>query len=198
MLHDKKLICNLGNMNLLQLSQRIRDLRLKRGFTLEQVADQSGLTRSVLSKVENFRVSPSLATLGKIARALGTSVSELLEGLDAQPNFVIVRKDERALIERDRPTSRILYYALAHSRPNKLMEPFLLEVPPGEARREKLAHEGEEFLMVLEGVVDYEYGEHSFRLETGDCLYEDGSVEHTLNNPLDKPARVLCIYCTGE
>ena len=185
-------------MNLLQLSQRIRELRSKSGLTLEQVAEKSGLTRSVLSKVENFRVSPSLSTLGKIARALGTTASDLLEGLDAQPNYVIVRKEERALIERDRPDSKILYFSLAHSRPNKLMEPFLLEVPPGEARREKLAHEGEEFLMVLEGVVDYEYGEHAFRLEEGDCLYEDGSVEHTLNNPFDTPARVLCIYCTGD
>jgi uncharacterized cupin superfamily protein len=135
--------------------------------------------------------------LAKIADALGVTLSELFEGLDARPAMVIVRKNERQVVERDRPDSRIVYHALAHKRPNKVMEPFLLEVPPGEARRQKLAHEGEEFLMVLEGVVDYEYGDQRFRLEAGDCLYEDGTTEHTLNNPTDQVARVLCIYGTG-
>ncbi|MEZ4699443.1 MAG: XRE family transcriptional regulator [Rhodothermales bacterium] len=184
-------------MNLVQLSQRIRVLRTLRGYTLEQVSELTGLTRGVLSKVENFRVTPSLATLAKIADALGVTMSELFEGLDARPEMVIVRKDERLVVERDRPDSNIVYHALAHKRPNKVMEPFLLEVPPGEARRQKLAHEGEEFLMVLEGTLDYEYGDQRFRLEAGDCLYEDGTTEHTLNNPTDQIARVLCIYGNG-
>ena len=183
-------------MNLIQLSQRIRMLRIQRGYTLEQVSEMTGLTRGVLSKVENFRVTPSLATLSKISQSFGVSMSELFEGLDEKPDMVVVRKDERIVVERDRPDSNIVYHALAHSRPNKIMEPFLLEVPPGEARRQKLAHEGEEFLMVLQGTVDYEYGDQRFRLEEGDCLYEDGTTEHTLNNPNDDTALVLCIYAT--
>ena len=183
-------------MNLVQLSQRLRSLRIQRGYTLEQVSEMTGLTRGVLSKVENFRVTPSLATLSKIAQAFGVSMAELFEGLDDRPEMVVVRKDERMIVERDRPDSKIVYHALAHLRPNKIMEPFLLEVPPGEARRQKLAHEGEEFLMVLQGKVDYEYGDQSFQLYEGDCLYEDGTTEHTLNNPTDEVALVLCIYAT--
>lgn len=156
----------------------------------------TGLTRGVLSKVENFRVTPSLATLSKMAQAFGVSMSELFEGLDDRPEMVVVRKSERKIVERDRPDSKIVYHALAHTRPNKIMEPFLLEVPPGEARRQKLAHEGEEFLMVLKGEVDYEYGDQLFQLREGDCLYEDGSTEHTLNNPNSELALVLCIYAT--
>ena len=171
-------------------------LRIQRGYTLEQVSEMTGLTRGVLSKVENFRVTPSLATLAKIAKTFGVSMSELFDGLDDKPEMVVVRKDERLVVERDRPDSNIVYQALAHKRPNKIMEPFLLEVPPGEARRQKLAHEGEEFLMVLDGTVDYEYGDQRFRLEEGDCLYEDGTTEHTLNNPNEEVALVLCIYAT--
>jgi len=181
-------------MNLVQLSQRIRMLRIQRGYTLEQVSEITGLTRGVLSKVENFRVTPSIATISKIATAFGLSMSELFEGLDDRPQMVVIRKDERQVVERDRPDSNIIYHALAHTRPNKIMEPFLLEVPPGEARRQKLAHEGEEFLMVLQGTVDYEYGDDSFRLEEGDCLYEDGTTAHTLSNPNQTTALVLCIY----
>ena len=196
MLHYKKQIYILRNMNLIQLSQRLRSFRVQKGYTLEQVSEMTGLTRGVLSKVENFRVTPSLATLSKMAQAFGITMSELFEGLDEKPEMVVVRKDERLIVERDRPDSNIIYHALAHTRPNKIMEPFLLEVPPGEARRQKLAHEGEEFLMILKGKVDYEYGEHRFQLDEGDCLYEDGSKEHTLNNPTKDMALVLCIYAT--
>ena len=181
-------------MNIIQLSQRIKQLRLNRGYTLARVSELTGLSNGVLSKVENFRITPSLSTLSKIASALGVTMSDLFEGLDDRPKMVIVRKEEREVIERDRPNSKIVYHALAHKRSGKAMEPFLLEIPPGTARRQKLAHEGEEFLMILEGAVDYEYGDQKFRLEEGDCLYEDGNVEHTINNPNATPAKVLCIY----
>ncbi len=185
-------------MNLVQLAQRIRALRGERKLTLEQVAERANLTKSVLSKVENFRVTPSLPALSKIAEALGATVAELVDGLDERPQMIVVRKDERLPVERDRPDSRILYEALAHKRRDKLMEPFLLEVPSGVARPTRLAHEGEEFIMILEGAVDYEYGEEQVRLEQGDCMYADGSVEHTLNNPNDSPAQVLVVYAAGS
>ena len=185
-------------MNLVELAQRIRRRRTERGLTLEQVARRSGLTRSLLSKVENFRVTPSLPALAKIASALEASLAELVEGLDRRPRMVIVRKDERTVVERDRPDSRIVYHALAHKRPSKRMDPFLLDIPPGVARRQRLAHEGEEFIMVLEGEVDYEYGDEKFRLEAGDCMYAEGAVKHTLNNPNRKPAKMLVVYATGN
>ncbi len=184
-------------MNLVQLAQRIRRLRTERGLTLEQVAERANLTKSVLSKVENFRVTPSLPGLARIAEALEVTVAELVEGLDEKPRMVVVRRDERVSVERDRPESRIVYEALAHKRRDKAMEPFLLHVPSGVARPGRLAHEGEEFIMVLEGAVDYDYGDERLRLEAGDCMYADGSVEHTLNNPLQSTAEVLVVYAAS-
>ena len=67
-------------MNLIELAQRIKAERRKQNLTLEQVASRTRLTRSVLSKVENFRVTPSLPALAKIAQALGTTVSDLDRG----------------------------------------------------------------------------------------------------------------------
>lgn len=185
-------------MNLIQLAQRIRSFRTDRQLTLEQLAERTALTKSVLSKFENFRVTPSLAALGKIAEAFGVTLSELLAGVDEKPKMVVVRKDERLLLERDRPDSRIVYHALAHKRQDKVMEPFLLEVPSGLARSKRLAHEGEEFIMVLEGSIDYEYGDERLRLNVGDCMYADGSVEHTLNNAGDDAAQVLVVWVSGS
>ena len=125
------------------------------------------------------------------------TMSELLDGVDEKPRMVVVRKDERLPLERDRPGSRIRYNALAHKRRDKVMEPFLLEVPSGIARSKRLAHEGEEFIMVLNGRIDYEYGDERLRLDEGDCMYADGSVEHTLNNPDDDTAEVLVVWVSG-
>jgi transcriptional regulator with XRE-family HTH domain len=147
-------------MNLVELAQRIKAQRLEKKLTLEEWASRVDLKCRTLSKIENFRVTPSLPALGRIAKSLGTTVSKLVSGLDErQPRFVVVRKNEGKRVERDRPSSKIKYTDLAFKRGNKLMAPFLLDVPPGLARKEALPHEGEEFLMVTEGQVRLEYGD---------------------------------------
>lgn len=181
-------------MNLLLLAQRIKALRQERKWTLRQLADRTDLTSSVLSKVENFRVTPSLPALARIAEALGAKLSDLVEGLDARPGLVVVRADERLPVERDRPNSRLIYEALAHKRPAKIMEPFLVTIPPGQARRELLAHEGEEFLMVLEGGATYEAGDETHELNTGDCLYADGAVKHRVLCRGRTPVKILIVF----
>ena len=183
-------------MNLVELAQRIKQLRVRQNLTLEEVAQRSGQSRSWLSKVENFRVTPSLPALGRIAQALGESIATLVEGLDENPKLVCVRSDERLRVDRDRPHSKIVYESLAHQRARRSMDPFILTVPPGE-RKEALSHEGEEFLMVLNGKVDFEYGEERLKLTTGDCLYFDGEEKHRLINPHKREATVLCVFQGG-
>jgi transcriptional regulator with XRE-family HTH domain len=99
-------------MNLVPLAQRIRTRRQELGLTLDQVAAATGLTRSFLSKVENFRTTPSLPSLFHIAQALSVTLSELVEGLDERPMLVVVRKDERQELQRD-GESAMTYFALA-------------------------------------------------------------------------------------
>lgn len=182
-------------MNLVELAQRIRSFRLDRRLTLEEVASRTGLTRSWLSKVENFRVTPSLPALGKIATALGVTVAELVAGLDEKPALVVVRREERQVVERDRNRNNTtIYESLAHKRPNRAMDPFLLTVPPGVARDEALPHEGEEFLMVQQGAIEFEYDGRRHALRSGDCLYFDSNVPHRILNPHKRPASVLCVF----
>ncbi|QDV64412.1 helix-turn-helix domain-containing protein [Crateriforma conspicua] len=180
-------------MNLTELAQRLKRVRLQRGLTLEQVATQAGLSRGWLSKVENFRLTPSLPALSEIASVLDVSLSELFEGLEAEPGLVVVRSDQRVEYRRDEPVSKIRYASLAHARPKRSMDPFLLKVPV-EDDREKLPHKGEEFLYVLSGQARLDYGDDSHELNPGDSVYFDGEVPHRVVCRDGEECEVLVVF----
>lgn len=184
-------------MNLVELSQRIKHRRLDLGLSLETVAASAGQTRSWLSKVENFRITPSLPALARVSEALGVPLSSLLEGLDAKPQIVLTKKADRQTIERDAQNSNIVYHTLVHGRANRRMNPFVLDVPAGGGRTIPRPHEGEEFLIVLQGKVTLEYGKETFDLEKDDTLYFDANIPHRLHNSHQKPAQVMCVFLEG-
>ena len=182
-------------MNLVELAQRIKTFRLNRRLTLQEVASRTGLTRSWLSKVENFRVTPSLPALGAIAEALEITMAELIEGLEKKPKLVMTRKGKGQRIVRDSAQSKAIYESLAYQHKGRRMDPFLLEIPPhGHSHRSALPHEGEEFLLVLSGQVDFEYDQEIHSLGKGDCLYFDATVKHRAINRRARPARLLCVF----
>lgn len=181
-------------MNLVELSQRIKQRRLDLGQSLEEVAVAAGQTRSWLSKVENFRITPSLPALARVAEALNITLAVLLDGLDAKPQIVLTPKKDRRIIQRDPQNSDIIYHALTSGRANRRMNPFLLEVPPAGGRSLSRPHEGEEFLIVLRGRVTLDYGDETFPLEEGDTLYFDAETPHRLHNAHKTAAQVLCVF----
>ena len=181
-------------MNLVELAQRIRTARMAKGLTLDAVSAASGLGKGLLSKVENFRVTPTLPTLAKLCETLGVKLSELVEGLDKKPKLCVIRRSQRKAIERDGGDSNIVYQSLAHARANRTMDPFELVVPARGGRNQPMPHEGEEFLMVLKGKVEFEFGGEVQSLAEGDCLYFDAETDHRLFNVTDKEARVLCVF----
>ena len=78
------------------------------------------------------------------------------------------------------------------------MDPFLLTIPSNELSREPMAHEREEFLIVLKGRVLFEYNEENFDLRAGDSLYFDATGRHRLLNPNKSPAEVLCVFLASR
>lgn len=181
-------------MNLVELATRIKNARQAKGYTLDRVAEMSGLGKGLLSKVENFRVTPSLPTIAKLSEALGLSLAELFEGLDDKPKLSIVRANDRKEVERNRDQSDILYHSLAHRRPDRNMDPFILKVPAGGGRREAMPHEGEEFMLILKGSVSFEYEGEVHEMKEGDAAYFDAELDHRVFNKGAKDATVLCVF----
>jgi mannose-6-phosphate isomerase-like protein (cupin superfamily) len=109
---------------------------------------------------------------------------------DNPRNMMIVRKgDPKELI--DRASYGYQYEALAHKKIGKNMEPYILY--PDFEYSTVFQHEGEEFFYVLEGSIEFIYGDEKYLLGTGDCMYFDAHIPHTGISQGDKKAKVLII-----
>lgn len=170
----------------MQLGKKIRELRFRRGLTVQQLAELSGLSKGFISQVENERTSPSLATLRDLARALNTSVSYLVVEDDAAPH--IARENSRMRVVMGGPIT----VEVLTAQPRRNLEILLASIPPGGAgRMERDYHHGEECVVCIEGRVIVARGEHRAELLPGDSYHHDGRAPHTLENTGGESARVL-------
>jgi transcriptional regulator with XRE-family HTH domain len=176
----------------MSLGGRMRTVRLRQGRTLQQVAEACGFTRSLLSKIENGRTSPPVATLMRIAAALSVKASALLDG-DPATGAVVERASAAARREMVRTESGYRYFPFAAGRVDKLMQPFLFVARRGEMRRHRLSHAGEEFIHVLSGRMRYRVGEAEYELGKGDALYFDAAQPHALE-PLTAEVVYLGVF----
>ena len=177
-------------MNLLEISQTIRKVRLQQGLTVEQLAKRSGFSKGFISQIENFRQTPSLKALVRISEALGVPLSSLFDEQGRhEPPFTFGRMDEGVELGRDDGDQHgIRYLALAFPQIGRKMDPFLNEYTPG-TPREFLLHEAEEFFVLLEGRLTYYlYDDNSPReMAPGDTLYMKANIPHRVQ---------LCDGCT--
>ncbi len=167
----------------LNLGQKIKNLRQRKGWSLQQMADHSGLSQPLLSQIESEVVAPPVATLLKIAKALKVNIGYFFQEGESGKKAVVVRKNERKQIFRriHEDPSRVGYYyeSLAYPKADRHMEPFLVQFEV--KRKEDLLffnHKGEEFLLVLEGQLEFSYEDETIILELGDSLYFDSSSPH--------------------
>ena len=171
----------------MQLGKRIRDLRFRRGLTVQQLAVASGLSKGFISQVENDRTSPSLATLRDLAIALQTSIAFLVVEDDRKPHLVR---------ERDRPRFQFgangASVEILSAQPKRNIELLVADLPPGSSTGGDRPYEqGEVCLMCVTGQVRFITGDHSITLDAGDSCHYDGRAPHTLENCGATAARVL-------
>lgn len=182
----------------LKLGEKIKNLRLSKRHTLRQVAGKTGLSIALLSQIENNAVSPPVATLLRIARALDVSISHFFRDEESKEKAVVVRKDERKKIFRRLPAQHGLsgytYQALAFTRNAKHMEPFLVEFEPRERNRLAfLTHPGEEFHFVFRGRLAFYFKNEEIILEAGDSLYFDSNVPHAFRALGGRKAQAITV-----
>lgn len=165
----------------LDIGSQVRALRNRRDLTLQDLADLTGLSKPNLSQIENNLVTPPIATLLKIAAALGVSIGYFFQGVGPDSSMVVVRKADRYGVAKGPHISHIgyQYEPLAYPKVDKTMEPFIVHMEEREAEAIVYNnHRGEEFLYVLEGKIEFRRGDTVVLLEEGDSLYFDSVVPH--------------------
>ena len=180
-------------MNEQSIGKNIRSLRLGQGRTLTELADKSDLTKSALSKIEQGKASPPISTLIRIATSLGVSIVDFFYEEKSAPPYVLTRKDQGVTIARDGTEFGYIYEALALNKKDKSVEPFLLTINPGDPRG-TFQHQGQEFIYMLSGAMDFTVGDDGLRLKAGDSLYFDSGIVHQTQIVGKRPARFICVF----
>ena len=183
------------------VGSKIKSIRESKNITVEQVAERSGLTTDQIERIEANTYLPSLAPLIKISRVLGVRLGTFLDDND-QFGPAICRKDsqpEGISFSSDMANSHnnLYFFSLAQSKAGRHMEPFLIDIDSASKDEYQLSHhEGEEFIYVLEGVIEVTYGKEKYVINTGESIYYDSIVNHNVHAANESKAKILAVVYT--
>ncbi|MEH6583121.1 MAG: XRE family transcriptional regulator [Halioglobus sp.] len=163
------------------LCERVTQLRQEKGFTLEQLAAASGVSRSMLSQIERGQANPTLAVTFRIGQAFGLSIGELVDDPRSRNTIEVIHGSDPNNLFRDDPECQIR--TLSPLRMEKNIEFYELHLQAG-AKLDSASHfEGtKELLTVVQGQVSVEAGETQCELAQGDSAHYPADVEHKISN----------------
>lgn len=182
----------------LKIGGKVKDLRERNFHTLQDLAAKTGVSRSVLAEIESDEIMPPVATLLKLARALNVGMAYFFRDEAPVEQVSVTRSGERLSVKR-RPHHRegevdYIYESLEARMPGKHMEPLLVEFAPMEtAEMVFTSHEGEEFLFLLAGKLEFRTNDRVESLSAGDALYFDSGLNHSFRSLTEAPARAVVV-----
>ena len=183
------------------VGEKIKSLRESKNITREELAERSSLSTEQIISIEEDVNLPSLAPLIKIARVLGVRLGTFLDD-NADLGPCITRKTDKIesiSFSNNAVESRkhMDYLSLSKSKAGRHMEPFIIDIAPvAELNFTTSSHEGEEFIHVLEGTIEINYGKDVYTLSAGDSIYYDSIVAHHVHALQGTAAKILAVVYT--
>src|SRR6476646_3425448 len=176
------------------IAARVREFRLQLGWTVGQLAAQSGLSKGLLSKIENAQASPSLATLARLSEALQVPVTAFFRGLNEEQDVMFVKAGRGLNIEHKGSGVGHRYESLGIMRaPSNTLEPLRVTLTERSNTFPLYQHAGTELIYMLSGRMEYGYGSARYLLESGDVLQFIGGVPHGPAALVELPIQFLSI-----
>jgi transcriptional regulator with XRE-family HTH domain len=190
----------------LDFGVRVKDLRSTRKWTLERLADLSGVSISALSKIENGQVSASFDTIVKVAHAFGLTFAELFASATIDPAVEapsIIGRRTYTFADKGLPFSTDYYDYQVHSAEliHKGMIPLVMTIKTKEVlpRKDWSTHDGEEFIYVVSGATELHTAYYApLKLSSGDSAYIDSTMAHCFVSIGDDDAKILSICMTEK
>lgn len=163
------------------LGQHVRRLRKGRNWTLQELAERSGVSRSMLSQIERQQANPTLAVAWRIASAFEIKLSELVESAQPPADIEVVRADDRSFYFRSDKDCQIRTLSPLHLE--KDVEFYELLLHPAGRLTSAAHHDGtREFLTVQKGTVRVTSGEVQCELSRGDSAHYPADAPHEIVN----------------
>jgi transcriptional regulator with XRE-family HTH domain len=178
------------------IGQGVRAFRKAAGLGVVELAKLAGLSSGMLSRIENGTISPSLATLQALARALQVPVTSLFREFEEVRDTTFVRAGEGLRVSRDGPRIGHEYRILGHTTAKRIaIEPYLMNYTDAAEVFPVFQRAGNEFIYVLEGKLTYRHGKTLYRMAPGDSLLFDAEVPHGPEELIAIPVRYLAVLC---
>lgn len=176
------------------IGAEVRRLRKSLDLTIAGLAATSGISAGMLSKIENGGISPSLATLDSLAKALNVPIAQLFTETDERRACSFVKAGKGVRIERRGTKAGHLYDLLGHSLEGEIgVEPYLITLSERAEPYTQFRHAGFEFIYMLSGKVNYRHADRSYAMEPGDALFFDAAARHGPETLTKVPMKYLSI-----
>lgn len=190
-------MCCMNEELILLLGDKIKTKRTQKNITLEQLAGKAGVSKGLISQIENNRTVPSLPVLFNIIHSLDEDLKTFFEDMHDsinKGNVLIIRKGQEKLFEKE-PVKGFSYKRiLTRSIATQAADVVLLELKKNAGRKQMITTDAFECKYILKGKVEYQVEKEIFELEEGDTLFFDGRARHRLRNIGPAEAVILVIY----
>lgn len=183
-----------------RIGEVVKQLRLEANLTLADLSSGARISSAMLSRIENGMATASLDALERLCMALGIDLSDLFKRIDRKKGTAqLLKRSEQMEVVRVGTKYGYTYKLLSYDKgPKKVFDPFFIEMDKKSQSYPRFSHPGTEFIYVLQGRVEYRFGDLTYLLEPGDAFTFSGDVVHGPERLLDDQAKFLSIIMYSE
>lgn len=173
----------------MNIGEKIKELRIQKSLTQEELADRAELSKGFISQLERDLTSPSIATLVDILQCLGTNLEEFFS--DTSSEQVVFKKSDY-FEKYDGELKNEIKWIIPNAQKN-MLEPILLTLDAGGSTYPDNPHEGEEFGYVLNGSITIHIGNKSYKAKKGESFYFKAAKKHYITASEKQGATLLWV-----
>lgn len=181
---------------LLEISKRIKEHRLDKRLTVQELADKSGVSKGLISQIENGRSIPSLPVLFGIIQSLEVALGDFFSGIAdslVELPVIVRKKSEYESFQKENAIGFLYHRILVKNMFPSTMDIVLFELQQ-QSQRDLVTTDAMEYKYMIKGKVEYEINGHKYELEEGDSLFFDGRLPHVPRNTGKETAIMLIVY----
>ena len=180
-----------------EIGAKVAKARAERGWSLAQLAERSGLSTAAVHKIEKSGMTPTIASLMKVASALGKSVGFFVEESDSARPVTVVRAGDRTELYTSK-RGLVLENISGRYGPFWVAGAEAHVEPNADSGPEPMSHPGEELVLVLEGEMAFTIDDERYELGEGDSIHFRTVRPHSWENPTTRPARAVWLAIRGS